>query len=60
MSNIKIYTLEEIAELLKLSVRTLYTYIENGRLKATKLGGKWIVTEKALKDLIEGNDKDTK
>lgn len=54
MDNIKFYTLEEVSEFLNVSVRTLYTYIKTGRLKATKIGGKWIVKEQSLQDLIEG------
>ncbi len=54
MTDIKVYTLDEIEVLLKVSLRTLYRYIKNGRLKANKIGNKWIVTEQALKDFIEG------
>lgn len=54
MDNIKVYTIQEISDLLKVTIRTLYTYIKNGRLKANKIGGKWIVTEQDLKDFIEG------
>lgn len=57
MADIKLYTLSEIAKLLNVSVRTLYNYIDNGRLKATKIGGKWLVTEESLKELIEGGNK---
>lgn len=54
MENMKIYTLEEIADFLNVTVRTLYTYIKNGRLKANKIGGKWIVTDNQLREFIEG------
>lgn len=54
MTDIKVYTLEEVSELLKVTVRTLYNYIHDDRLKATKIGNKWIVTESNLKDFIEG------
>lgn len=57
MADIKLYTLNEIAKILNVSVRTLYNYIDNGRLKATKIGGKWLVTEEFLKELIEGGNK---
>lgn len=54
MNDIKVYTLNEVEELLKVSLRTLYRYIKDGRLKANKIGNKWIVTEQSLKDFIEG------
>lgn len=54
MGEIRIYTLEEISKLLKVTVRTLYRYIDDGKLKANKIGGRWIVAEQELKDFIEG------
>lgn len=51
---IKVYTLDEVEKLLKVSLRTLYRYIKQGRLKANKIGNKWIVREQDLKDFIEG------
>jgi excisionase family DNA binding protein len=32
------YTVEEIAEILKLTVRTIYEYISSGKLEAYKIG----------------------
>lgn len=52
--NIKVYNLNEIEDILQVSIRTLYRYIKSGRLKANKIGNKWIVTEQDLKDFIEG------
>lgn len=54
MENIKVYTLNEVKKLLKVSLRTLYRYIKDGKLKSTKIGNKWIVTEENLKDFING------
>lgn len=47
-NEIKVYTLEEIAELLHITRRTLYTYVKTGKLKAVKVGKYWRVTEKNL------------
>lgn len=51
-NEIEVYTLKEISEILKVTNRTLLTYIKNGKLKAAKIGGKWIVTKEELENLI--------
>lgn len=50
----KLYTLTEIEPILGVSHRTLLSYVKNGTLHAVKIGGKWKVSEKDLKKLIEG------
>lgn len=52
MADIKVYTLEEVAEIVKLTRRTLYAYVKAGKLKAVKMGKYWRVSEKALNDFI--------
>ena len=51
---IKVYNLKEISELLKVSQRTLLDYIKDKKLKATKIGGKWIVSHANLTNFING------
>jgi excisionase family DNA binding protein len=50
---IKVYTLEEVIEILKVSRRTIYNYIKTEQLKAIKVGREWRVTEKALNAFLE-------
>lgn len=52
MGNIKVYTLEEVAEILKVTKRTLYNYISAGTLHAVKMGKYWRVSEESLQDFI--------
>lgn len=52
MNTIKVYTLEEVAAILQLTRRTLYTYIKNGQLKAVKIGKYWRVSEETLQQFI--------
>lgn len=52
MAELKTYTLEEVAEVLKVTRRTIYTYIKNGELKAVKMGKYWRVSEAMLQDFI--------
>lgn len=50
----KVYTLTELEPILGLTHRTLLSYVKDGRLPAVKIGGKWKVSEQALKDLVKG------
>ena len=52
MAEIKVYTLDEVADILKVTRRTLYTYVNAGKLKAVKVGKYWRVSEEALKELL--------
>ena len=47
----KFYTPQEVAKLLKVSIRTVYRYLHTGKLKASKLGC-WRITEEDLDDFI--------
>ena len=51
--DIKLYTLKEVADILKVSRQTIYNYLAAGRLRATKIGREYRVTEKDLKKFIE-------
>ena len=53
---IKVYTLEELAEILHVTRRTLYTYIKEGKLKAVKMGKYWRVREDQLRDFLSGGE----
>ena len=50
---LKVYTLDEVADILKITRRTLYTYIKTGKLRATKIGRYWRVSEAALQDFVD-------
>jgi excisionase family DNA binding protein len=54
VSDIKLFTLTELEEVLGVTHRTLLTYIKNGILKGVKVGGKWKVTEENLRKFISG------
>ncbi|MDD2890865.1 MAG: helix-turn-helix domain-containing protein [bacterium] len=48
----KLYTIPEIAKLLKVSRKTIYRYIKSGKLKATKIG-QWRIKQEDLNKLIK-------
>jgi putative molybdopterin biosynthesis protein len=53
MTDIKLYTLQEVANILKVSRQTIYNYVTAGKLKATKFGKEYRVTEANLQEFIE-------
>lgn len=53
MSDIeKLFTIEEIADILRVHTRTVTRYIEAGRLKASKLGV-WRIKQSDLNTFLE-------
>lgn len=47
------YTVEEIAEILKLDAETIRRYLVKGDLRGSKVGRVWRVTEEDLKAYIK-------
>lgn len=48
----KLFTIEEVAEILRVHTRTVTRYIEAGRLKASKLGV-WRIKQSDLNNFLE-------
>ena len=55
--NLKVYTVDELMALLKISRRTVYNHLKDGQLIGNKVAGKWIFSEKQIQDYIEGKNK---
>jgi excisionase family DNA binding protein len=53
----KIYTIDEIVELLKVTRRTVYSYVKNKGLKTMKVGKYLRVHERDLKDFLKNFEK---
>lgn len=49
---IQVYKLQEIADALQVSRQTLYTYIKQGKLRATKNGRDYRITAAALREFL--------
>ncbi|MFO8059223.1 MAG: Uma2 family endonuclease [Bacillota bacterium] len=47
------HTVQEVAELLKLSRRSVYRMIEAGRLEAVKVGREWRISDDSLASLLD-------
>lgn len=52
---VKTYTVEEVAQLLDISVRTVREYIRKGKLKAVKVGNKYIISEDNYRHFVNGD-----
>lgn len=50
----KLLTIEEVAEILRVSTRSVNRYIESGRLKASKIGW-WRIKQSDLDRFLEEN-----
>lgn len=53
MAEIKLYTLQEVADVMKVSRQTIYNYVTAKKLKATKYGKEYRVTEEDLQHFIK-------
>lgn len=57
MSKFKFYTPQEVADMLNVTLRTVYRYIKAEDLKANKVQGRWAIAEKDLEEFIYGKSK---
>ncbi|HBG32253.1 MAG TPA: hypothetical protein DDW82_00670 [Acholeplasmataceae bacterium] len=57
ISDFKLYTIEEISKILKVTERTVYNFISKNNLQAVKIGKYWRVTETALQEFINQGTK---
>lgn len=60
MADIRVYTLDEVADILKVTKRTLYAYIKAGKLPAVKMGKYWRVSQENLQAFVNGELKQEK
>lgn len=57
MADIKLYTPAEVAEILKLTRKSIYNYIESGKLKSVQFGREHRITEEELQRFIKTGTK---
>src|SRR5436309_2618494 len=60
MTTPTVHTAEEVAELLKVSVRTVYRAIEAGKIRAFRIGKSWRISQEALDAFIKGDHMTSK
>lgn len=54
--SMKLYTLQEAAEILKVNPRSVHRYKKDGRLETKKIGGRLRISQEALERFIKGNE----
>ena len=47
------YKAEDLAEMLKVNIMTIYRYIKSGKLSAHKIGKEYLITKKAFDDFLK-------
>lgn len=53
VTEIKLFTLQEVADVLRVSRQTIYNYVTAKKLRATKYGKEYRVTEEDLQEFIK-------
>lgn len=56
-TSIRVYTVVEVAKILRLGLTRTYDNIRKGRIPAIKLGGRWLVPHDALVRLLQGKQQ---
>ena len=51
--NIQVYTVKEVARLLKTTCQQVRRMIQNGELVAVKVGREWRISDERLKEFLE-------
>lgn len=52
---IKVYELKEVCKELNIGLQVLRSYIKEGKIKASKIGRKYLITEEAINEFLEAN-----
>ena len=55
VSGLKLYSVDEVAELLKSTKSTIRAYFREGKIKVQKVTGKWYITEDNFKKYLSGD-----
>jgi len=57
MGDTNAFTLYEISKMFDVTPQTLRKYLKEGRIQAVKFGGKWVITEEAMRNFLLNKDK---
>ena len=52
----QVYNLKQVVDLLGLNIQTIRQYIKDGKLKASKIGTHYMVTDEAIKEFLKANE----
>lgn len=54
---LSMYSTEETARMLNCSTRTVWNMVHDGRIRSEKIQGRWMFTEDAIREYLEGQQK---
>jgi hypothetical protein len=57
IGDLKLFSVDDLHDMLGISKMTLRAYLREGKLKGRKMGVKWFVTEESLRKYFEGSDE---
>lgn len=55
IGGMKLYEVEDLVKLLKVSRVTVQAYLRAGKIRGVKIGKRWHVTDSNLRDFLSGN-----
>ena len=55
----KLYTVQEVADLLQVHPKTIKNYIESDKLKASWFGNRWRIKKETVKRFIDERERTT-
>ena len=58
--DIKFYDAQEIARIFDMTPQSIRKFFKTGRIKASKLGTRWYVTEEAMREFLLGEQAEDK
>lgn len=56
----KLYTVEEVAKMLRFQPNTIRLWLENGKLRGVKVGWQWRIRECDLQEFVKENTEQRK
>ena len=58
VGGINVFTVRELSELFTLSPQSIRRYLKDGKIRAKKVGTKWLVTEEAIREFLTGDEEE--
>ena len=52
LGDITFYDVQEIAKAFDMTPQSIRKFLKEGRIQAVKFGGKWVITEEAMKNFL--------
>lgn len=49
-----LYTVDEVAEMLRVTTKTIYLHLKEGKLKGSKVGRYWRISKSQIDDFLKG------